>query len=117
MENTSVLSWNVHGLNMRARRHAIRLLVDDAKASWHVWKERNARLCRNDAQNHQQLLQKLKIEAELWITAGRDGPRLFIWRVISYGMYSTSNSMLSVEVVVCVRPRGCMLYQTFLLLS
>ena len=29
MDNTTILSWNVRGLNDRARRHIVRTLVDE----------------------------------------------------------------------------------------
>ena len=33
MDNTTVLSWNVRGLNARARRDAVRTLIDDVSPS------------------------------------------------------------------------------------
>jgi exonuclease III len=33
MDNTTVISWNVHGLNDRARRDIVRTLVDDIHPS------------------------------------------------------------------------------------
>jgi len=33
MDNTTVLSWNVRGLNARARRDAVRTLIDDVRPS------------------------------------------------------------------------------------
>ena len=33
MDNISILSWNVRGLNCRARRDTVRTMVEDARAS------------------------------------------------------------------------------------
>ena len=33
MDNTTIMSWNVRGLNDRARRDAVRTLVDDIRPS------------------------------------------------------------------------------------
>lgn len=33
MDNISIMSWNVHGLNERARRDAVRTLIDDIRPS------------------------------------------------------------------------------------
>ena len=41
-----------------------------ALVSWHIWKERNARLFRGDSLDHQQLLRKIKTDADMWVAAG-----------------------------------------------
>ena len=38
--------------------------------SWHIWKERNARLFRGDSLDHQQLLRKIKTDTDMWVAAG-----------------------------------------------
>lgn len=51
-----------------AKRHGFDRLF--ALVSWHIWKERNARVFRNEEEQLQQLLTTIKFEADLWITAG-----------------------------------------------
>ncbi|KAG2541988.1 hypothetical protein PVAP13_9NG670114 [Panicum virgatum] len=41
-----------------------------APVAWHIWKERNARLFRGDSLDHQQLLRKIKTDADMWVAAG-----------------------------------------------
>jgi hypothetical protein len=42
-----------------------------ALVAWELWKERNAKLFRNEAANSAQFLAKIKHIADLWIDAGR----------------------------------------------
>nr|TKW16747.1 hypothetical protein SEVIR_5G319750v2 [Setaria viridis] len=41
-----------------------------ALTSWEVWKERNKRVFRDGASTMQDLLSKIRAEADLWILAG-----------------------------------------------
>lgn len=44
-----------------------------ALVSWQVWKERNARLFREESATHSELLETIKAEADRWIAAGAKG--------------------------------------------
>jgi hypothetical protein len=65
-----VIDWWEH---WRRRWHGDKRKGADtlfALVAWELWKERNARLFRNEAANIAQFLAKIKHIADLWIDAG-----------------------------------------------
>lgn len=70
--HTTIAWWRrVRRLADGPRRKGLDSLF--ALVSWQVWKERNARCFRNAATTVPEMLQLIKIEADLWIKAGAPG--------------------------------------------
>ena len=73
MDNSRILVWNVRGINMRARRFAVREFISQERVllvSWEVWKERNARIFRNEVSTVATIAKRIHDEGSHWIEAG-----------------------------------------------